>query len=157
MVAPPSGDQVWELLEEARARGPVLRSRLSYLTVDHATVKEVLSSPDFRAGKPVRADSAVGRLLDWTAPRVLHPLEPPSLLATEPPDHTRYRKLVTRVFTVRAVEQLRARTESIAHELLDALDPSAPVDLISSYCALLPVTVITEILGVPPAQREPGA
>jgi cytochrome P450 len=73
---------------------------------------------------------------------------------TEPPDHTRYRKLVTRVFTVRAVEQLRVRTVAIAHELLDGLDPAAPVDLISSYCALLPVTVITEILGVPPAQRN---
>ena len=154
MLAPTSGDQVWELLEEARARGPVLRSRVSYLTVDHATVKEVLSSPDFRTGKPLSADSALGRVLEWATPHVLHPLEPPSLLATEPPDHTRYRKLVNRVFTVRAVEQLRTRTESIAHELLDALDPAAPADLISSYCVLLPVTIITEILGVPPAHRN---
>jgi cytochrome P450 len=153
MLAPPSGDQVWELLEEARASGPLLRSRFSYLTVDHAVVKEILSSPHFRSGKPTRADSPLGRLLDRTAPRVPHPIEPPSLLVTEPPEHTRYRKLVTRVFTARAVERLRVRTEVIAHELLDALDPAAPVDLISSYCALLPVTVITEILGVPPAQR----
>jgi cytochrome P450 len=154
MLAPPSGDQVWELFEEARARGQLVRSRMSYLTVDHAAVKEVLSSPDFRSGKPVRDGSLLGRLLDRTTPRVPHPLEPPSLLATEPPDHTRYRKLVNRVFTVRAVEHLRVRTEEIAHQLLDALDPSAPVDLISSYCVLLPVTVITEILGVPPAHRD---
>jgi cytochrome P450 len=154
MLAPSSGDQVWELFEEARARGPIIRSRMSYLTVDHAAVKEVLSSPDFRSGTPLRADGPLGRLLNWTAPRVPHPLEPPSLLVTEPPDHTRYRKLVNRVFTVRAVEQLRVRTEAIAHELLDALDPAAPADLISSYCALLPVTVITEVLGVPPAHRN---
>ena len=83
-----------------------------------------------------------------------HPVEPPSLLATEPPDHTRYRRLVTRVFTARAVERMRGRTEEIACELLDGLDPSAPVDLIGSYCAQLPLTVITEILGVPPAQRN---
>jgi cytochrome P450 len=93
-------------------------------------------------------------LLDRTAPRVQNPVEPPSLLATEPPDHTRYRRLATRVFTVRAVERLRVRTEAIAHELLDGLAPSAPVDLIESYCAQLPLTVITEILGVPPAQRN---
>jgi cytochrome P450 len=154
MLAPTSGDQVWELLAEARARGPVLRSRLSYLTVDHAAVKEILSSPDFRTGMPARADSPLVRLLDWTAPRVPHPLGPPSLLVTEPPDHTRYRKLVTKVFTVRAVERLRVRTEAIAHELLDALDPAAPVDLVSSYCALLPVKVISEILGVPPEQQN---
>jgi cytochrome P450 len=154
MLAPPAGDQVWELLTEARASGPLLRSRLAYLTVDHAAVREVLSSPDFRSGMPARADSPLGRLLDRTALRVPHPLQPPSLLVTEPPDHTRYRRLVTRVFTVRAVERLRVRTEEIARELLDALDPSAPVDLISSYCGLLPVTVISEILGVPPAQRN---
>jgi cytochrome P450 len=154
ILASPSGDQVWELLEEARGAGPLLPSRLSYLTVDHAAVKEVLASPDFRSGMPARADSQLGRLLARTAPRVSHPLEPPSLLVTEPPDHTRYRKLVTRVFTVRAVERLRVRTEAIAGELLDALDPRAPNDLVSSYCALLPVTVISEILGVPPAQRN---
>lgn len=154
MLADPAGDQVWELFAEARASGPLHRSRLAYLTVDHAVVREVLSSPDFRSLRPVRADGLLARLLDWTAPHVLHPIEPPSLLVTEPPDHTRYRKLVTRVFTARAVERLRARTEAIAHELLDALDPSAPVDLVSSYCALLPVTVIAEILGVPPGQRK---
>jgi cytochrome P450 len=154
MLAPASGDQVWELLAEARDRGPLLRSRLSYLTADCAAVKEILSSPDFRAGRPTRDGSVLGRLLDWTAPPVQNPVEPPSLLATEPPDHTRYRRLVTRVFTVRAVERLRVRTETIAHELLDGLDPSAPVDLIDSYCAQLPLTVITEILGVPPAQRN---
>jgi len=154
MLAPTSGDQLWELLAEARARGPVVRSRLSYLTVDHAAVKEILSSADFRSGPPARADSPVGRLLAATVPRVPHPIEPPSLLVTEPPDHTRYRKLVTKVFTVRAVERLRARAEVIAHELLDGMDPAAPVDLVASYCAQLPVTVIAEILGVPPADRN---
>jgi hypothetical protein len=154
MLVPASGDQIWEVLAEARSRGPLIRSRFSYLTVDHAAVKEVLSSPNFRSGLPGRADSPLARLFQWTVPYVQHPLEPPSLLVTEPPDHTRYRRLVTRVFTVRAVERLRVRTEAIARELLDALDPSAPVDLISSYCAQLPVTVISEILGVPAQQRN---
>jgi cytochrome P450 len=153
LLAPTSGDRMWELLAEARAAGPLVPSRLSYLTVEHAVVKEVLSSPDFRSGFPARPESLTVRLLDRTAPPGPHPIRPPSLLVTEPPDHTRYRKLVTRVFTARAVERLRERAEAIAQELLDALDPAAPVDLIPSYCALLPVTIITEILGVPPADR----
>ena len=153
MTADPSGDQVWDLLGDIRAAGPLHRTPLSYLTADHAVVREVLSSPDFRSGPRPAADGILARLLDRTAPRVLSPLEPPSLLVTEPPDHTRYRRLVTRVFTVREVERLRVRAEAIAHELLDAMDPAAPVDLVASYCALLPVTVISEILGVPPAQR----
>jgi cytochrome P450 len=154
MIAASAGDQVWESLEDIRAAGALHRTRLTYLTVDHAVVKEILSSPDFRTGsRPAGADGPLWRLIDRTAPQVLHPMEPPSLLVTEPPDHTRYRKLVTRVFSVREVERLRARTEVIANELLDSLDPATPADLVSSYCALLPVTVISEILGVPPEQR----
>jgi cytochrome P450 len=153
MLTAGAEEQMWEVLAQARAQGPLVRSRVSYLTADHAAVREILSSPDFRAGRPAREGSLLARLLDATAPRVQNPVEPPSLLATEPPDHTRYRRLVTRVFTVRAVERLRARAEEIAAELLDALDPTAPVDLIGGYCVRLPLTVIAEILGVPPSER----
>ena len=76
------------------------------------------------------------------------------MLVTEPPDHTRYRRLVTRVFSVRAVENLRSRTEQIATELLDDLAGADPVDLVEAYCTLLPVTVIAEILGVPAGERK---
>jgi cytochrome P450 len=57
---------------------------------------------------------------------------------------------------MRAVERLRSRTEEIAADLLDALEPRATsiVDLVESYCAVLPVTVIAEILGVPEAERS---
>ena len=145
--------------DELRAAGPLYRGRYAWATVDHAVVKEVLTSNDFRAGVDVGGRGGpVSRLHAWgaeTAP--LGPLTPPSLLVTEPPDHTRYRKLVTRVFTVRAVNELRERTEQLADELLDALLYDAgdePVDLVERYCALLPVTVIAEILGVPVEERH---
>jgi cytochrome P450 len=141
------------LFDQIRARGALSRGVFTYLTASHAAVREVLGSNDFHSGI-APAGGVLGRLAQWSAADFLHPMTPPSLLVTEPPDHTRYRKLVTRVFTVRAVENLRVRTEKIAHELLDTLDPTRPVDLVASYCGLLPVTVIAEILGVPPEQRR---
>jgi len=141
------------LFDEIRAAGPVVRGTFSYLTASHATVREALTSNDFRSGIG-QAPGLLGRLAEWSSVDFIHPIAPPSLLVTEPPDHTRYRKLVTRVFTVRAVENLRARTEQIAHELLDSLDPTSQVDLAATYCSLLPVTVIAEVLGVPPEQRQ---
>ncbi|MFL6155075.1 MAG: cytochrome P450 [Marmoricola sp.] len=142
-----------DLFDAARASGPIHRGRLSFTTATQSTVKEVLTSADFRTGI-VRAGGPFDSLRAWADVSMLGPLSPPSLLVTEPPDHTRYRKLVTRVFTVRAVEQLRGRTEEIANQLLDDLDPSSPVDLVSTYCARLPLTVITEVLGVEPADQE---
>ncbi|MGC7097700.1 cytochrome P450 [Amycolatopsis lurida] len=143
-----------DVFDGIRARGPLLRSRFAYATTSHATVKEVLTGNDFRSGVGATGTGVLARLTEWSASDLLHPIAPPSLLATEPPDHTRYRKLVTRVFTVRAVENLRTRTEQIAHDLLDQLDATEPVDLVGTYCGLLPVTVIAEILGVPAHERR---
>ncbi|MFT7840400.1 cytochrome P450 [Saccharothrix sp. BKS2] len=141
------------LFDEIRGGGPLVEGAFSKVTASHAVVREVLTSNDFRSG--IGAGTGVlARLAEWSAPEALHPMVRPSLLVAEPPDHTRYRRLVTGVFTARAVEGLRGLAERTAHELLDALDPRRPVDLAGTYCALLPVTMISEVLGVPPEQRR---
>jgi cytochrome P450 len=147
-------DEVFDIVEEIRSHGTLYRSGIGHVTTSHAAVRHVLTSDDFRTGLPT-AQGPLGRVSRWAAPTTLHPVEPPSLLVTEPPDHTRYRKLVTRVFTMRAVERLRGRTEEIAADLLDSLErqASSPVDLVETYCSVLPVTVIAEILGVPEQER----
>ena len=116
----------------------------------------MLTSNDFRTGFDLsQARGLFGRAFRWAADdELLGPLEPPSLLVTEPPDHTRYRTLVSRVFSVRAVEKVRTRAEEIADDLLGQLSGRPGVDLVERYCALLPVTVIAEILGVPASERS---
>ncbi|EWS99749.1 cytochrome P450 [Intrasporangium oryzae NRRL B-24470] len=157
-VATQSGDRaaLEPVMDELRAHAPFYRGKFASVTVDHAAVRALLSNPDAGARfLPADRESSLARLLSWAmedAP--LGPLTPPSLLVTEPPDHTRYRKLVSRVFSARAVEKLRGRTQQIATELLDQIDPRSPVDLVATYCSLLPVTMIAEILGVPERDRE---
>jgi hypothetical protein len=145
------------LFGEVRTIGPIAPTRFGWITASQAVVREVMSSNDFRTRSFAPNDSVLGRLTAWSASDLIDPIRPPSLLAVDPPDHTRYRKLVTRVFTARAVERLRPRIQQIAAELLDEIgvsDRGEPVDLIESYCAILPVTVICEILGVPPHERD---
>ena len=147
------GGDAGAVIEEIRAAGPLVHGAFGYATADYAVVREVLTGNDFRTGTPVGA-TLLGRVAQASKPDLLSPVEPPSLLVTEPPEHTRYRKLVTRVFTARAVERLRERTQRIADGLLGALDASRPADLVAAYCGLLPVTVISEILGVPEQDRD---
>jgi cytochrome P450 len=156
LVSVPRGGDPFPVLERIREEGPLYRSKFAYVTTSMPVVREVLTSNDFRTGFDTsQVGGVIGRAFVWASDTgALGPLEPPSLLVTEPPDHTRYRKLVTRVFTARAVEKLRGRTEQIAAELLDGLANRDVVDLVEVYCTLLPVTVIAEILGVPAGERR---
>lgn len=141
--------------EELRARGPIVRCRAAYLTVDHKIVNDVLRSDDFRV---FAMGSTLPKPLQWLADRtktdLLHPLEPPSMLSVEPPDHTRYRKLVSSVFTTRAVAALKDRVQESADLMLDEIaETGGTVDIVERYCARLPVSVISDILGVPDEAR----
>jgi len=69
-------------------------------------------------------------------------------------DHRRLRRLVTKAFTPRIVEQLRPRIQQIADELLDATEDRRAGDLSADYAFPLPIIVIAELLGVPAADRD---
>jgi cytochrome P450 len=77
-----------------------------------------------------------------------------NMLHTDPPDHTRLRKLVTKAFTSRAVARLRPRIEATVDRLLDALPVGRTVDLIESFALPLPITVISALLGVPDSDHD---
>ena len=68
-------------------------------------------------------------------------------------DHRRLRRLVTKAFTPKMVEQLRPRIQTIADELLDAVEARGEMDLSAEYAFPLPITVIAEMLGVPGADQ----
>jgi cytochrome P450 len=138
--------------EAVRRRGRIVRGRLVSVTVSYDVISEVLRSDDWRAGPDEDVMPAlIGRLARWSRdPRALGPVDPPSMLVVEPPDHTRYRKLVSKVFTPRAVEGLRPQIEAVAQGLLDELAGRDEFDLVASYAERLPVAVISQILGVPP-------
>ncbi len=76
------------------------------------------------------------------------------LLEIDPPDHTRLRALVHKAFTPRMVENLRPRIHQIAADLLDEMGDHGAADLIGAFAFPLPITVIAEMLGIPPEDRE---
>ncbi|ROO87131.1 cytochrome P450 [Actinocorallia herbida] len=73
--------------------------------------------------------------------------DPDSLVNQDPPEHTRFRRILQGTFTPRAVEPWRERVAKIADDLLDGLDPE--FDLVEAYAVQLPGLVICALLGVP--------
>ena len=144
-------DDPFPTYEQIRSRGRLLMGKVIPVTVDHALGTAVLRSPDFgvaggQAGLPGPAQRLLNAVSD---PWSVGPVEPPSMLVMDPPHHTRYRRLVSRAFTIRQVEGLETMVQTTADRLLDELADKEQFDVVEDYAALLPVAVIAHMLGVP--------
>ncbi|RSS80059.1 cytochrome P450 [Streptomyces sp. WAC06614] len=143
------------LYRELREDGPVRRVVIAggleaWLVTRYDDALAALSDP--RLSSDVR---------DASDPRLLAQLpetERESMLSTmlrsDPPDHTRLRRLVSKAFTARRVAALRPRIQSVADQLLDAVVPTGRADLVADLALPLPVAVISELLGVPYDDRH---
>ena len=76
------------------------------------------------------------------------------MLSADLADHTRLRRLVAKAFTPRAIELLQPRIQQITDELLDAVQNQGQMDLINDFAFPLPITIISEMLGIPVKDQE---
>lgn len=132
-----------------RAEAPVYRVPLPYwgpvwLVTRYDDVLFVLKDERFANDWSPR--------MPWLLLRFARPLTR-GMLNRDPPDHTRLRTLVHKAFTPRLVERLRERVEVLCEELLDAAAVNGPIDLVRSYALPLPITIIADLLGIPPRDR----
>lgn len=139
-------------LARLRASEPVYRTMLPdktsvWLLTRYDDVNALLRDQRFTKNRRNALTNEQLRKLPWTPP-MFRPLER-NMLDLDPPDHTRLRSLVHKAFTPGLVEQIRSRTQVIADELLDRVVSRGEMDLIGSYALPLPMTIITEMLGVP--------
>ncbi len=148
----------YPLFESMRAECPVHQVRLAdghdaWLVLGHAAARQALK--DQRISKDMVA--ALDQDPDVVDAGLPGPAFARHMLAVDPPDHTRLRRLVSRAFAPTRVAALGLSIERIAEELLDELETAGPdvvVDLIEGYAHPLPFRVICELLGVPEEDRS---
>ncbi|WP_188317104.1 cytochrome P450 [Solihabitans fulvus] len=133
------------------ATAPITRARLAsgvevWVALGHDVVRSVLTDTRFS-----RTAS-----LDPAAPRVAPGLDIPDVLVTmDGAEHARVRKLLTKAFTPRMIEQLRPSIEATVEDLLDEVERHGPpIDLVEHFTMPLPVRTICQLLGVPYEDQE---
>ena len=138
-VTTPNQQQVWLVIGHAEARLAMTDPRFSKDAQVAKAVYERHTDPSVRDRDFAQSLSA-------------------HMLNTDPPEHTRLRKLVGSAFTLRMVERLRPRITEITEQLLvdlDAkLDAGGKVDLLDELAIPLPTTVVCELLGIPEPARD---
>ncbi|MDX2706532.1 cytochrome P450 [Streptomyces sp. PA03-6a] len=142
------------LYQELRQEGPVRRAVIqgeleAWLVTRYEDGLAALTDP--RLSSDVR-DAADPRLMA-RLPTTERESMIRTMLRADPPDHTRLRRLVSKAFTARRVAELEPRVQAVTDELLDAIVPAGRADLVEDFALPLPVTVISELLGVPVSDR----
>lgn len=120
----------------------------SMVITRYEDVMSVLRDPRFASDRRSISDGGKGPMERWWMPQVVKLLLG-SMVMKDPPDHRRLRNLVQKAFTPAMIEGLSRRVEEIAEELLDAAAKKPVIDLIEDLALPLPLTVISEMLGVP--------
>ncbi len=135
---------------------PVRRVRMlglpAWLVTRYEDVRQALADP--RLSNDVRnASPAAIAAAPWLDAREAFGIGR-NMMQTDPPDHTRLRRLVGAAFTPGRIEALRPRIQQIADELVDEFLPRGRADLVEEFAIPLPTTVIMELLGVPAQDRQ---
>jgi cytochrome P450 len=142
----------YKAFDELVTTGPVQKVTLFtgvpvWLVTGYVEARQVLSSPNV-------VKSHTGGPHSHHVPEELGSAMNRHLLSANPPDHTRLRRMVNAVFTRRRMEALEPRIAEISAALLDELAAAdGPVDMVAGYSYPLPITVISELVGVPGLQR----
>jgi cytochrome P450 len=138
-----------EIVSRAPA-GPLVRFRTRtgdhmWLVRDQAAARQLLSDPRFSRAAAAKPDVPT---LNTANPA------PDSIMSRDGQEHRRLRRLVAGWFSPRQLSTLTHFVEQTAEELAaDVAAQGAPVDLISSYATPLPLTILTELLGIPANDR----
>ncbi|MEU1164376.1 hypothetical protein ABZ372_28805, partial [Streptomyces sp. NPDC005921] len=134
VTAPPNGSLVWIVTRYEEVRQALSETRLSK---DFKGLNELMAKHTKEGHAPKQYDEAL----------VGH------MLASDPPDHTRMRRLVNKAFTPRRVESMRPMLRELTTRLLDEMEKHDEIDLLEALAYPVPMELLCTLLGVPEAER----
>jgi cytochrome P450 len=150
LTTPPFPHDPYPLYAELRDLAPVYRSDSGmWFASSYEAAATVLRSPAFGQGQGARMISQDPRYGDSAVLQALGQM----ITFIDPPDHTRLRRLVSRVFSPRVIDRLRDYVTQVVDELLEPMAREGGGDLVTGFADHIPVTVVCHLLGVPPSDH----
>lgn len=145
----------YPLYAEIRGWGPWVQTPYGKVVSHHTEVSAALRDP--RLSSNSRHQEGYPQFVEMAERLGLSDLlgmQDKMMLFSDPPDHTRLRRLVSKAFHLRTVEDMRPWVERLVDDILDAAEPEGAMDVTAQLAYPLPVTVICQMLGVPVEDRS---
>jgi cytochrome P450 len=147
-------DDPYPLFQQLRAEDPVYWSEQvdAWVLTGYPVAAAILRDPHVSSNRHADARTQLPEAAREQARALREHL---SLMMgnSDPPSHTRLRSLVNKAFTPRVVEAMSSRIQTLADQLLDAVQGAARMDVIRDFAYPLPIIVISELLGIPAEDR----
>jgi cytochrome P450 len=158
LTSPEFFQSPWPVYQALRVESPVYwcESWSQWLVTRHADVNFIMRHPELFSSSGWEA-RYLGQLPEGSQaslPNVYRHYGTKVVSNTDPPEHTRLRRLVQRSFSPRVIESIRERVEGLSRELLEGLADGSTVDWVSDVAYPLPATVIALLLGAPVEDTE---
>jgi cytochrome P450 len=141
----------YEAYAAMRGEGRVLRTPYGPLLAHrYNDVREIQTDHDTYSMAAIDPNSMAGSMgAEAEAVDTDNPLMVPMMISSDPPDHERLRRVVSRAFTPRSINALEPHIRDITRGLLAPLAKGEPFDFVADFAGPLPTIVIAELLGVP--------
>ena len=148
VLAPASRANPYPLYARLRERPVSVQEDGTYVVSTYREISLLLHDPRISSDERKSAHGA------GTMPVSEGASTTPPFIFTDPPEHTRFRRLIMHQFTPQRIQGMREHIEQTVHALLDARKQQHLFDLVQDFAYPLPVTIICRLLGVPP-EDEP--
>jgi len=130
---------------EPEPPAPMVQGPGFYALTRHAEVVEASRHPElFCSGQGTNIGDMPAEFLEFFG----------SMINLDDPRHARFRRIVSRVFTPRFLESLKADVSQIAAEIVNGIAPRGQCDFVTEVAALLPLRVIVDLMGIPRSEEK---
>lgn len=161
LMSPKMITDPYPMYRRLRESGPVVQTAMGALSTRYAVCDGLLRHPATVTGTSRRREitAGTGRVQQWlfgspSRDGLVDPTGPDSMISKNPPDHTRLRKLVSKVFTPASIGALKPRLTEIAAGLIDRARTAPSFDLMREVAGVFPVLAICEVLAIPQPDHE---
>ena len=142
---------------DLRQNAPVIRAKIptrgtGWVVTRYEDVVKILKDPRFSTDLTNASNPPLFGFGGRFAPRLIK-IVGRTMVCVDDPAHARLRNLVAKVFTPRSVEDMGGWVADLVERMLDGIEGRETVDLMSSFALPLPLAVISEMLGIPEAER----
>ncbi len=136
--------------KQLREAAPIHKSYLGiWILTKYQDVKNILRDQRFRADNVPERIYQKGKIYNNDSIKQLSDMSSKWIFFLDPPKHTKFRKLLSKSFSINAIENMRYKITNTVNHLIHAVKPNGRMDILNDFALHIPIITICDLIGLP--------